>query len=251
MYRTNHSDTESELIEIKNVNKCTICIQSIEQKTFTEQIRLQSSSILVSVHKEPRLNPEPTIKLGDTQKPSNTQPNSQYLPKYRNVYRCKLCKIIRKKNVFVGGTGLDVDDFKDLQKKHRNVSDDDIIFRLIMVEIHCSVCNRYLNQNMMKKHMQSAHNWSYDTNPTQLYQCGCCDVRGILKGSFASHNFIMHDFPTHRYSFKVHAVKQKIVCEYCGTLYMEGREKKHKLKTCLQKANAFNTFYEETMENDE
>ncbi|XP_037046197.1 uncharacterized protein LOC119081408 [Bradysia coprophila] len=251
VHRKNHKVSKSEklfqLIGTKNVIKCTACLKFIEPETFTEHIKQHRSLIFVSVDGKPLLHPEPAIRQKVTQKPFFTHPNSEHLPKYRKIYKCRICKITKKKDIFIGDTSLDGIEIQKHPRKHRNDSIDGNIFRLITVKVKCNMCDLYMKEKWVEGHMKKVHSWNYDLNFTQLYKCGCCDAHGISKRNLVEHHARMHNIPIDRNKFKVHALKQKIVCDCCGKRYMEGRPNKHKLKSCLQRANAVNMALEGRM----
>lgn len=235
-----------KLIGTRKVIKCAACLRFIETEQFMKHIKQHKSLVFVSLDGTPLLNLEPAlpavIKQNATPKLFITQRNTQYLPKYRNIYKCRICETTKRKNVFIGDTDLDGIEIRRHQTMHRNHSiDDGSMFRLITVKVKCNECDQYLNQKWAEKHMKKVHNWNYDMNFTLLYKCGCCDAYGMSRRNLVGHHDRLHDIPVSFNKFRVTAVKQKIVCDYCGKRYMEGRPNKHNLKSCLQRSSAVAT----------
>lgn len=243
VHRKNHKMKVSEtkdvfqLIGIKNVIKCAACLKFIEPEYFQDHIKKHSTMIFVSGDGKPLFKSEPENKQRQD-KSFDIRQNSKYLPKYRNIFKCRACEIIKGKKKFIVDTGLDGMEIQKHQRTHRKHFIEGNIFHLFMVKVKCNVCDRYMKKDKVEKHMKVDHNWNYDINFVPLYKCGSCDARGISKRNLDAHHSRTHSFPIERNNFKICAIKQKIECECCGKRYMEGRPKKHHLKTCLQRALA-------------
>lgn len=186
--------------------------------------------------------PSPTNYAGN---PIVMQHNTKYLPKYRYIYKCRACQILKKKKYYIGDTGLDGINIQEHHKRHREGCIKGNVFTLFKIKIKCSECGQYLMKNKIERHMKRAHQWNYDVNFVKLFKCGGCDVHGISEQNLEAHHKRMHNFPIKSNHFKTCTLKQKVVCDCCGKRYMEGRTKKHHLKACLQRANAIETVMDE------
>lgn len=254
IHRKNHgkkvSKTENlfELIGVKDVIKCVACLTFVAPDQFVKHIRKHKTMTFVSADGEPFLpnpnsvNKRPEIKQNSFVERRHQKP--QYLPKHRTIYKCRACEIIYGRERFIADSnGIEI---QKHQRTHRKHSIQGNTFRSVSVQVKCNICDRYMEEKLIEKHMRIVHNWNYNLNFVQLYRCGCCDANGISKRNLAAHHSRMHNnFPIERNGFTICAVKQKVECDRCGKRYMEGRWEKHQLKTCVQRARTIRTVLNE------
>lgn len=229
---------------------CAACKQFVPTGQFKDHIKNHKSILFFSTNGKPLLNQlnhkaEIARTTEKKLKRNLMQQSEKYFPKYQFIHKCRACQILKRKEYYVGDTGLNGINIRKHQQSHRNDTIKGNIFQLVRVKEKCFECNKYLYQQTVEKHMKRAHKWNYDMNFVKLFKCGVCDVRGISARNLEAHHNRMHGFPIASNEFETCAMKQKVECGCCGKRYMEGRTKKHHLKTCLQRSTAIETVMNE------
>lgn len=150
-----------------------------------------------------------------------------------NIYKCLICNVdgIKEKD-------LTKHLFSKSHKTKQMTSSQKMakIFELTTTRMECEVCHKVFTKKRLAKHIRNEHKKERTTAATvDLYECGICDVYGILDGKMKQHHLMKHgNIPIGRNKFKLCAIKSNMSCQFCGKRAKEGHLDKHQLKICLQ-----------------